>query len=51
MEVGGWGKFRREIVSFLGGDIAKDGAIGAAVGLERLACLHFGIDDVRRLDV
>jgi phenylalanyl-tRNA synthetase alpha subunit len=50
MEVGGWGKFRPEIVRHLGGHTEKHAAIGAAVGLERLACLYFGIDDVRKIE-
>ncbi|MBN1610849.1 MAG: sigma-70 family RNA polymerase sigma factor [Polyangiaceae bacterium] len=50
VQVGGWGKFRPEIVSHLGCHPEKHAAIGAAVGLERLACLYFGIDDVRKVD-
>jgi phenylalanyl-tRNA synthetase alpha chain len=50
VEVGGWGKFRPEIVRLLGRDTDKHAAIGAAVGLERLACLYFGIDDVRKVE-
>jgi phenylalanyl-tRNA synthetase alpha subunit len=50
MEVGGWGRFRPEIVKHLGGHAEKHAAIGAAFGLERLACLYFGIDDVRKVE-
>ena len=45
-----WGVFNDQIVRHLGGDPAKHTAIGVGHGLERLAMLRFGIDDIRKMD-
>ena len=45
-----WGVFNDQIVRHLGGDPAKHTAIGVGHGLERLAMLRFGIDDIRKVD-
>jgi RNA polymerase sigma factor (sigma-70 family) len=50
-EVLAWGIFTDRIVRHLGGDPARQGAAGVGYGLERLAMLRFGIDDIRKVDV
>jgi len=50
-EVLAWGVFTDRIVSHLGGDPRRHTAIGVGYGLERLAMLRYGIDDIRKLDV
>jgi RNA polymerase sigma factor (sigma-70 family) len=50
-EVLAWGVFTDRIVEHLGGDPAKHTAIGIGYGLERLAMLRYGIDDIRKIDV
>jgi len=45
-----WGVFTDRIVAHLGGDPKKHTAIGVGVGLERLAMLRFGIDDIRKVE-
>jgi RNA polymerase sigma-70 factor (ECF subfamily) len=50
-EVLAWGVFNDKIVRHLGGDPARHTAIGAGYGLERLAMLRYGIDDIRKIDV
>ncbi len=50
-EVLAWGVFTDEIVSHVGGDPDRHAAIGVGCGLERLAMLRYGIDDIRKMDV
>jgi RNA polymerase sigma factor (sigma-70 family) len=50
-EVLAWGVFTDRIVEHLGGDPARHTAIGIGYGLERLAMLRYGIDDIRKIDV
>jgi phenylalanyl-tRNA synthetase alpha chain len=50
-EVMAWGVFTDKVVSYLGGDPQRHTALGAGYGLERLAMLRYGIDDIRKLDV
>ena len=50
-EVLAWGVFTDRIVSHLGGVPKRHAAIGVGYGLERLAMLRYGIDDIRKLDV
>jgi RNA polymerase sigma-70 factor (ECF subfamily) len=50
-EVMAWGVFTDQIVRHLGGDPATQTAIGIGYGLERLAMLRYGIDDIRKIDV
>ena len=45
-----WGVYNDTIVSHLGGDPARHTAIGVGHGLERLAMLRFGIDDIRKVE-
>jgi RNA polymerase sigma-70 factor (ECF subfamily) len=49
-EVLAWGVFTDRIVSHLGADPARHVAVGAGYGLERLAALRYGIDDIRKID-
>jgi phenylalanyl-tRNA synthetase alpha chain len=50
-EVIAFGVFTDRVVAHLGGDPATHTAIGAGYGLERLAMLRYGIDDIRKMDV
>jgi phenylalanyl-tRNA synthetase alpha chain len=50
-EVLAWGVFTDRIVSHLGADPERHAAVGVGYGLERLAMLRFGIDDIRKVDV
>jgi RNA polymerase sigma factor (sigma-70 family) len=50
-EVLAWGVFSDRIVRHLGGDPERQLAVGVGYGLERLAMLRYGIDDIRRVDV
>ena len=51
LEVLAWGVFTDEIVAHVGGDPARHTAIGVGYGLERLAMVRDGIDDIRKVDV
>lgn len=44
-----WGVFSDAIVRHLGGDPALHTAIGVGHGLERLAMIRYGIDDIRKI--
>ncbi len=50
-EVLAWGVFSNRIVRHLGGDPERHIAVGVGYGLERLAMLRYGIDDIRRVEV
>jgi RNA polymerase sigma-70 factor (ECF subfamily) len=50
-EVLAWGIFTDRIVRHLGGNPDLHTAIGVGYGLERLAMLRYGIDDIRKIDV
>ena len=50
-EVLAWGVFSDRIVSHLGGDPRRHIAVGVGYGLERLAMVRYGIDDIRKVDV
>ncbi len=50
-EVLAWGVFTDAIVAHLGGDPERHAAVGVGYGLERLAMIRYGIDDVRKIDV
>jgi len=39
------------IVAHIGADPARHAAMGIGCGLERLAMLRYGIDDIRKIDV
>jgi RNA polymerase sigma-70 factor (ECF subfamily) len=45
-----WGVFSDRIVSHLGGNPEVHTAIGVGHGLERLAMLRYGIDDIRKVE-
>lgn len=51
MEMLAWGVFTDRVVAHLGGDPARHVAMGVGYGLERLAMLRYGIDDIRKIDV
>ena len=51
LEVLAWGVFTDRVVAHLGADPARYAAMGAGYGLERLAMLRYGIDDIRKIDV
>ena len=44
-----WGVFSDALVRHIGGDPAVHTAIGVGHGLERLAMLRYGIDDIRKI--
>jgi RNA polymerase sigma factor (sigma-70 family) len=50
LEVSAWGVFTEQIVRHLGADPHRYAAAGAGYGLERLASLRYGIDDVRKVE-
>ena len=50
-EVLAWGVFTDKIVRHLGADPATHAAVGVGYGLERIAMLCYGIDDIRKIDV
>ena len=50
-EVLAWGVFTDKIVRHVGGDPARHVALGVGYGLERVAMLRHGIDDMRKIDV
>jgi RNA polymerase sigma factor (sigma-70 family) len=50
-EVLAWGVFTDRIVSHLGGDPERHIAVGVGQGLERLAMLRYGIDDIRKVEL
>jgi RNA polymerase sigma-70 factor (ECF subfamily) len=50
-EVLAWGVFSDRIVQHVGADPAIHVAIGVGYGLERLAMLRYGIDDIRKVDI
>lgn len=49
-EVLAWGVFTERIVRHIGADPAVHTAIGVGHGLERLAMLRYGIDDIRKIE-
>ena len=49
-EVMAWGVFTDRIVRHLGADPARHVAVGAGYGLERLAAVRYGIDDIRKIE-
>ncbi|MGB6487980.1 MAG: sigma-70 family RNA polymerase sigma factor [Steroidobacteraceae bacterium] len=51
VEVLAWGVFTDRVVAHLGADPARHAAMGVGYGLERLAMLRYGIDDIRKIDV
>jgi RNA polymerase sigma factor (sigma-70 family) len=49
-EVLAWGVFDDALVTHLGGDPNRHTAMGVGCGLERLAMLRFGVDDIRKIE-
>ncbi len=50
-EVLAWGVFNDRVLAHVGGDPAKHVAVGVGYGLERLAMLRYGIDDIRKVEI
>ena len=50
-EVLAWGIFTDKIVRHLGADPEIHTAVGVGYGLERLAMLRYGIDDIRKVEI
>ncbi len=50
-EVLAWGEYIPRIVEVFGGNPKRQRALGAGVGLERLACLVFNIEDMRQIEL
>jgi phenylalanyl-tRNA synthetase alpha chain len=50
-EVMAWGVYTDKIVEHMGGDPKIHTAIGVGYGLERVAMLRYGIDDIRKVDI
>ncbi len=50
-EVLAWGVFTDRIVAHLGADPSRYSAAGVGYGLERIAMIRYGIDDIRKVDV
>jgi RNA polymerase sigma-70 factor, ECF subfamily len=46
----GWGTYTEPVLHWLGCDPRRYTAVGAGFGLERLASLYYGIDDLRRIE-
>jgi RNA polymerase sigma factor (sigma-70 family) len=49
-EVLAWGVFTDKIVRHLGGNPDVHSAVGVGCGLERVAMLRYGIDDIRKIE-
>jgi O-phosphoseryl-tRNA(Cys) synthetase len=49
-EVMAWGVFTDRIVAHVGGDPAVHTALGIGYGLDRVAMLRYGIDDIRKVE-
>jgi RNA polymerase sigma-70 factor (ECF subfamily) len=50
-EVLAWGVFTDRVVRHMGADPATHSAVGVGYGIERLAMLRYGIDDIRKVDI
>ncbi len=48
-EILAWGEYAEWVIRALGGEPGETAAIGAGFGLERIAALRFGIDDIRKM--
>jgi hypothetical protein len=49
VELLGWGEYADWVLRALGADPARQIALGAGIGLERVAALRYGIDDIRKM--
>jgi phenylalanyl-tRNA synthetase alpha subunit len=49
VEIMAWGQYADWVVRALGAEPRQQTALGAGFGLERIAALHYGIDDLRKL--
>ena len=48
--IAGWGRMKSTVVENLGYDSRRFTAVGLGFGLERLAMLRYGIDDIRKVE-
>lgn len=48
--VAGWARYADRVVAALGLDPSRHVALGAGLGLERIACLRHGIEDLRTVE-
>jgi phenylalanyl-tRNA synthetase alpha chain len=49
IELLAWGEYADWVLRGIGADPEQQAAVGAGVGLERLAALKYGIDDIRKM--
>jgi RNA polymerase sigma-70 factor (ECF subfamily) len=49
IELMAWGSYAPWVLRHLGADPERHIAMGAGYGLERIACLRYGIDDIRKV--
>lgn len=49
LEVLAWGEYAPWVMRAIGADPARHVALGAGIGLERMASLAYGIDDIRKV--
>jgi phenylalanyl-tRNA synthetase alpha subunit len=49
--VAGWARYADRIVAALGLDPVRQAAVGVGLGLERIAALRHGIDDIRSVEL
>jgi RNA polymerase sigma-70 factor (ECF subfamily) len=49
IELMAWGEYAPWVLRAIGADAERDVAIGAGFGLERIATLRYGIDDIRKV--
>lgn len=49
VEIMAWGEYADWVVRAVGGEPARHVAVGAGFGLERVAGLRYGIDDIRKM--
>jgi phenylalanyl-tRNA synthetase alpha subunit len=48
-EIMAWGEYADWVLHALGADPERQIAVGAGFGLERVAALRYGIDDIRKI--
>ena len=49
VEVLAWGEYADWVLRGIGADPARERALGAGIGLERMASLKYAIDDIRKI--
>lgn len=51
VEILAWGEYADWVLRGLGADPSRERALGAGLGLERIAALRYGIDDIRKVSL